>query len=268
MKFAANLGFLFAKESSDVLGRYQLAKAVGFQGVELPFPYEIPVEKITEAKKAAGVEQVLINAWPGHMDKGELGIAIFPERREEFKRSLEVSIEYLHGLNCKQLHIMAGKVKPNVDQKELQKTYVENLRYAADRLEKEGVVALIEACNNFWIPDYYMNHSQKAVKTLNEVGHPNLRLQLDLFHSQIIEGNLTHNIKAYLPHVAHIQIAQVPDRGEPDSPGEINYRYVFNLLEELGYKGWIGLEYHPRGGTVDGLKWMKNWGYSDYVYKN
>lgn len=267
MKFDANLGFLFTKEATSVLDRYQLARAVGFTGVELPFPYDIPVPDIVAAKEAAAVEQVLLNSWPGRTDSGDLGIAIFPERRQEFRESLETSIKYLKALNCKRLHIMAGKATADRDLKELEKTYIENLSFAADRLEKEGVVALIEACNNQWIPGYFMNHSQKALRVIREVGHPNLKLQLDVFHTQIIEGNLTENIKTYLPHVGHIQIAQVPDRGEPDSAGEISYRYILKLFEELGYKDWIGLEYLPRGGTADGLKWMKNWGYSDYVFK-
>lgn len=260
MKFAANLGFLFVKETPNLVERYILAKTAGFSAVELPFPYEVPVGKIAEAKAAAGVEQVLINAWPGEKDSKDLGIAIFPDRTEQFRTSLELSIEYLRALDCKRLHIMSGKssLSPETDQSVLEKTYVDNLRYAAGRLEKEGVLALIEPCNNHWIPGYFMNHPQKALKVIKDVGHPNLKLQLDIFHLQIVEGNLTHAIKTYLPYVGHVQIAQVPDRGEPDSPGEINYPYIFKLLGELGYDGWIGLEYIPRGETVEGLKWMTN----------
>jgi len=260
MKFAANLGFLFVKEAPKIVDRYQLARLAGFSAVEVPFPYEIPLEDLVSAKAAADIQQVLINAYPGDLKKGELGISIYSERRYEFRESLELSIRYLKALDCTRLHIMAGKVTPATDMAEAEKVYVDNIRYAAGRLEKEGVLALIEPCNNQWIPDYFMNHPQKALHIIKEVDHPNLKLQLDIFHAQIIQGDLTRCIKECMPYVGHVQIAQVPNRGEPDSSGEICYEYVLKLLSDLGYDGWIGLEYIPSGiTTVGGLQFLNTW---------
>ena len=164
MKFAANLGFLFVKEATSLADRYSHARAAGFTAVEVAFPYEVPVETLAAAKSASGLQQILLNAYPGDLSKGEIGLAIYPDRREEFRESLEVSLKYCKALDCKKLHIMAGKVGPTGDLVEHEDVYVENLRYAAGRLEKEGVLALIEPCNNQWIPGYFMNHPQKALK--------------------------------------------------------------------------------------------------------
>jgi hydroxypyruvate isomerase len=261
MKFAANLGFLFTKETPNLLDRFGHASKAGFLGVEVPNPYDFSVSQVADTKKSADLEVVLLNSWPGRLVDGELGIAIFPDRKDEFITKLESSIEYARALNCNRLHILAGKINSNTCQADMEKCYMENLRYAANRLEKEGVVALIEPINNRSVPGYFLNHPRLAVKLIEEINHPNLRLQYDIFHAQILEGDLTRSIKEYFPHIGHIQVAQVPDRGEPNSPGEINYDYVFKLLDTLGYNGWIGLEYVPStSDTVSSLTWLQDSG--------
>ncbi|CAH1774089.1 unnamed protein product [Owenia fusiformis] len=261
LKFAANVSMLF-QENGTLDKRYKVAENAGFKYVECTFPYDIPIETLQSAKESANVEQVLVNGWPGDMTKGDVGISALPDRIEEFREKLETSIKYANALNCKRMHIMAARVTDKFTTKQMEAVYIENLKYAADRLQKEGILALIEAVNSrISVPGYLMDHPQKAVEIIEKVNHPNLKMQLDLFHVQIMDGNLTGNIKKYLPYTGHIQIAQVPKRGEPDTEGEINYPYVFKVLEESGYDGYIGLEYIPAGKTLDGLKWMKIMGF-------
>jgi hydroxypyruvate isomerase len=264
MKFAANLGFLFTREASNLIDRISLAASSGFQGVEFGYPYDVDAEKLAGAIKAAGIEQVLLNSWPGNSEAGELGIAIDPARTSEFHETLELSVKYLKLLSCKRLHILAGKTLPSsrISAADLKRTFIENVRYAAERLEREGVMALIEAINPRSVPGYWLNDPDQAEHIVRQVAHPNLRLQFDIFHAQIIKGDLTRRIQDSLSLIGHVQIAQVPNRDEPDSPGEIDYRYILQLLEQSGYNGWVGLEYRPRGATVAGLGWLKDWGYT------
>ena len=261
LKFAANLSMMFTQETDSLPERYQLASSAGFSAVECAYPYSYSVDELVSAKEGAGVKQVLMNTWPGGADVGGYGVGALPGMETLFREKLEVAITYAKALQCPRMRIMAAKQPSDVDDSAMERVYLENLRYAADRLQKEGIVAMMEPCNNHSMPHYFMNHPQKALRYIHTLNHPNLRLQLDLFHLQQIEGNLTRNIKEYLPYVEHIQVAQVPDRHEPDSPGEIDYAYTFHLLEELGYTGWIGLEYKPVVDTVQGLSWMSKMGY-------
>lgn len=261
LKFAANISMLF-QEIPSLVNRFKAAKDAGFKYVECTFPYSEGSEELGQAREAAGVEHVLVNGWPGKMEKGELGLAALPDRIEDFRMQLEMSIEYANCLRCKRMHIMAGRTS-RYKKEEMEKTFIDNLRYAAERLQKEGILCLIEPLNSrITAPNYFLSNLHTGVEYIKKVDHPNLKLQFDIFHAQIIAGDLTGNLKKYLPYIGHIQIAQAPDRGEPDMHGEINYKYVLQLLEDIGYTGFIGLEYKPRGSTEEGLKWMKELGYS------
>ncbi|XP_071439112.1 putative hydroxypyruvate isomerase [Hetaerina americana] len=257
LKFSANLSFMF-QESSTILERYLSAKNCGFKGVEYAFPYCDPISTVVEAKSQAGVDQILINVPQGDVDLGELGHAALPEKKSVFEENIKLAVEYAKALSCKRVHIMSGKVAQPTTLN--MTTYVENLRYASSLMEKEGIVALIEPINNTTVPNYYMNSYKTALDVVKAVNSPNLKIMMDIFHLQIIHGNLTKNIKEYLPYVGHIQIAQVPYRNEPNTLGEINFPYIFSLLQELRYDDWVGLEYKPLTNTVDGLKWLEEYG--------
>ncbi|CAL1539937.1 unnamed protein product [Lymnaea stagnalis] len=264
LKFAANISMMF-QEIPTLEGRYAAAKKAEFKYVELTFPYDEPIEKLKAAKESAGLEQVLINAYPGSLKAGDLGLAAQPDRVNDFREGLEASILYANALNCKRMHIMAGRIPEGTDaagKDKMKKTYLENLKYAADRLNKEGILALIEPVNNrLSVPGYFMHNPHEGLEIVKTLNHRNLKLQFDIFHVQIMDGNLTKNLQDFLPFVGHVQLAQVPDRGEPDDQGEINFPYVFKVLETLGYDGFIGLEYKPRGKTEDGLQWLRALGY-------
>ncbi|XP_046405394.1 putative hydroxypyruvate isomerase [Ischnura elegans] len=257
LKFCANLSFMF-QESSSILERYLSAKRCGFKGVEYAFPYCDHISSVVDAKSQAGVEQILINVPQGDASLGELGHAALPEKKTVFEENIKLSIEYAKALSCKRVHIMSGKVVQPTSLN--MTTYVENLTYAANLMEKEGIVALIEPINNITVPHYFMNSYKTALDVVKTVNSPNLKIMMDLFHLQIIHGNLTNNIKDYLPYVGHIQIAQVPNRNEPNTPGEMNFPYIFSLLKDLKYDGWIGLEYKPLTNTVNGLSWIQEYG--------
>lgn len=253
LKFCANLSFMF-QETSSLLERYQLAKDVGFRAVECAFPYVHSVEEVVAAQKKANVEQILINAFVGDVTKGELGFAAIPGAEEKFIDSVNLAVKYAKALQCSRIHVMSGAVE-TVNEANVE-TYEKNIKHAASVFEKENIIGLIEPINPYSVPKYYMNNFHKGLDVVKKVNSPNLKLMLDMFHLQHLHGNLTQNIKEMLPYVGHIQVAQVPDRHEPNTSGEINYQYIFPLLEQLGYDGWIGLEYKPAGSTEAGLKWL------------
>jgi len=260
LKFCANLSTMF-QESGNLLDRYDAAAKAGFKAVEFLFPYPFPVIDVVNAKKAANVEQILINAYPGD-HPNDLGIAALPARQDDFPESLEKSIEYAKALDCKSLHIMSGKSLPGIIDTAMGDVYKENIMYAAGCLEKHGIVGLIEPISQHVVPNYYMNSFPLALQMVKDAGSDFLKLQLDIFHLQMLEGNLTNRIKELLPYTGHIQISQVPDRHEPDSDGELNYQYILNLLEKYGYEGYIGLEYKPSTDSTKSLEWITKWGYS------
>ncbi|XP_033116316.1 putative hydroxypyruvate isomerase [Anneissia japonica] len=265
LKFAANLSFLFT-ELADLEARYSAAKEAGFEAVEVAFPYTLPLVDVQRALESNQQRQVLLNIFPGDLSAGELGHAALPGKEKEFQDALNLSITYCKALKCDRLHIMTGKIpdpSPEATKecllKKMEDTFIANLKYAADILSKEGILALIEPLNKKTVPNYFLNSQYQAVDMIKKVGHPNLKLQMDLFHVQQQHGNITHIIKELYPYIGHIQVAQVPDRGQPDSPGELNYNYIFQLLQELGYKGWIGCEYKPTGKTKDSFAWLTPW---------
>ncbi|KAF7406461.1 hypothetical protein HZH68_005830 [Vespula germanica] len=259
LKFVSNLSFMFL-EGPSLIERYQLAKDAGFKAVESGFPLGFSPEEVANAKNKANIEQILINVFTGDTSKGELGFAAIPGQEESFKKSIETTIQYAKALNCKLIHVMSGKVNnPTVDN---DKVYEKNLLYAVEKFKEEGLIGVIEPINSITVPNYYMNNFSKGLNIVKKINSPHLRLQLDIFHMQHCCGNLTRNIEELLPFIGHIQIAQVPHRHEPDTTGEIDYKYILSLLENKGYQGYIGLEYVPKANTVDGLKWITKFGYS------
>uniref|UniRef100_A0A6B2EIV8 Putative hydroxypyruvate isomerase n=1 Tax=Phlebotomus kandelakii TaxID=1109342 RepID=A0A6B2EIV8_9DIPT len=263
LKFCANLSFMFT-ESGSLLERYNLARLAGFRGVECAFPKGFSIEDLVTAKQS--LNQVLINIRTGTVSGGEFGVAALhgdsesPDFQDAFRSDLQTTVEYAKALQCKKIHIMAGKVPEPTDDNH--RAYVDNLKYAVKVLEKENIVGLIEPINRYAVPGYYLNSYERALEVIKEVNSPNLRLLLDFFHLQRIRGNITNSVKDFLPFIGHVQIAQVPHRNEPDTPGEIDYRYVLGLLAQEGYSDWVGCEYHPKTFTNDGLGWIKEFGFT------
>jgi hydroxypyruvate isomerase len=256
-KFAANLSFIF--QEVDFLDRFAAAADCGFNAVEYLSPYEHPLEVIAERLDRHGLAQVLFNMPPGDWAAGERGTAALPGREQEFRDGVEKALVYAKATKCPLVHAMAGLVPEGRDRDEAERVYLANLRHAAERLAGEGIACVIEPINTRDIPGYFLNTTRQAMSVIERVGHPNLKLQLDLYHVQIMEGDLAHRVRALAGHYPHVQIAGNPGRHEPDI-GEINYPYLFDLFDELGYSGWIGCEYRPRGETRVGLGWAKRYG--------
>jgi 2-dehydrotetronate isomerase len=256
-KLCANLHFLF--QEVPFLERFAAAAAAGFRGVECLFPYEAPAAAIAERLEAHGLALALFNMPPGDREKGERGIAALPGRESEFMAGLELALDYARATGGRRIHVLSGLWPQARDKTEGGAALVANLRRAADRVRPEGIELLIEPINPRDIPGYFLNTPAEAVAILERVERPNLRLQLDLYHCQIMAGDLAAHIRRLLPLIAHIQIAGVPDRHEPDR-GEVNFAYLLDLLDDLGYDGWVGCEYRPLAGTAAGLGWARRWG--------
>jgi len=240
----------------DFLDRFEKAAKAGFKGVEYLFPYAWEKEQLADKLRAFGLAQVLHNLPAGDWGKGERGIACIPGRESEFQEGVGRAIEYARELKCPLVNCLVGLTPRNAPTEKVRSTLVANLRFAASALEKEGMRLLVEALNNKDVPGFYLVHTADVLDLIKEVGHPNVFLQYDVYHMQIMEGNLTRTIQVNLDKIAHIQIADNPGRNEPGT-GEINYPNIFKTIDEIGYKGWIGCEYKPCGRTEDGLKWME-----------
>lgn len=259
LKFAANISTMYLKK--PLLKRYWACRDEGFKAVECQFPYEQSAEEIGIDRADSGLEHVLINSYPGDLTKGELGFAAKPGCESQFLSSLDTSVKYAKALNCKKIHIMAGITGPEKDAA-METVYGKNLMRAAHLLEKEGIVGVIEPLCKQAKQGYFLDSYEEAVRYIKQINHKNIRLLLDVFHLQMTSGNLTNNITNLLPLVGHIQISQAPHRNEPGAPGEINYRYILQLIDKLGYTDWIGLEFTPLGADGEGLYWIKDYGYS------
>lgn len=253
-KLNANLSMLFTEY--DFLDRFEAAAKAGFRGVEYLFPYAFDAADIAERLKANNLEQVLFNLPAGDWDAGERGIACHPDRVEEFRAGVDTAIEYAKQLGCGQCNALAGIVPEGVSQEQARQTFVENLRYAAPRLADAGIKLLAEAINTRDIPGFFLNNTAQALSILDEVGSDNLFYQYDIYHMQIMEGDLAPTIEANLNRIAHIQLADNPGRHEPGT-GEINYHFMFDFLDRIGYSGWVGCEYKPATTTEEGLGWLK-----------
>jgi 2-dehydrotetronate isomerase len=266
-RFAANLSMLYPE--LDFLDRFDAAARDGFKGVEFLFPYAYEARELAARLKANGLQQVLFNAPPGDWERGERGLACIPGREAGFREGFEKALAYAQALDCPRVHVMAGLLPGGREPGEVRPTYVSNLRWAAAEAARLGLDLLIEPINTRDIPGFFLNRQDQAHELLAEIGAGNLKVQMDLYHCQIVEGDLAMKIRQYLPtgRVGHFQLAGVPERHEPDV-GEINYAYLFGVIDEVarqcGWTGWIGCEYRPRlgtqpGGTSAGLGWFERW---------
>lgn len=268
-QFAANLSMLYPEFS--FLDRFEAAAKDGFKAVEFMFPYEYDKQEIRARLQANGLQQVLFNLPPGATGEawtaGERGLACLPGREADFRVNVHLALEYADALACPRIHAMAGLLPAGATREALRATYVANLRYAGEQAAKQGVDVLMEPINTRDIPGFYLNRQDHAHDLIAEIGLPNVKVQFDLYHCQIVEGDVAMKIRQYLPtgRVGHFQIAGVPMRHEPDL-GEINYPYLFEVIDEVaaqcGWNGWIGCEYRPSrgtqpGGTSAGLGWMR-----------
>ncbi|MFC0178955.1 hydroxypyruvate isomerase [Thorsellia kenyensis] len=253
-KFCANLTMLF--NEVDFLSKFEKAKQAGFTGVEYLFPYAYDKNQLADLLKENQLTQVLHNLPAGDWASGDRGIAIFPQRVNEFQEGVEKAIEYATALNCKQVNVLSGIAKESSQQAVHHETLVNNLKYAAKKLKEVGIKLLIEPINTFDMPGFFVNHTNQALELIKEVGSDNLFVQYDVYHMQRMEGELTQTIKNNLAQIAHIQIADNPGRHEPGT-GEINYPFLFKSLDEMGYSGWVGAEYNPANTTEEGLGWFK-----------
>jgi hydroxypyruvate isomerase len=242
----------------DFPARFERASRAGFEGVEYLFPYEWPREHLAEQLERHSLKQVLHNLPAGDWGGGERGIACLPGREQEFQDGVGLAIEYAKALGCRLLNCLVGITPKHVPGQEVRQTLVRNLRFAAIALEKEGIRLLVEPLNDRDVPGFYLVHTRDALQLLQEVDHPNLWLQYDVYHMQIMEGDLTRTIVDNLDHIAHMQIADNPGRHEPGT-GEINYTNLLRFIDEAGYEGWIGCEYKPAGVTEDGLGWLESY---------
>ncbi|MEN9419366.1 MAG: hydroxypyruvate isomerase [Pseudomonadota bacterium] len=253
-KFAANLTMLF--NEAPFLDRFALAREAGFEAVEFLFPYAFPAAEIRRRLDDHGLALVLHNLPAGNWEAGERGIACLPDRIAEFRDGVAQAIEYAQALGVAQLNCLAGKAPAGVPDALVRRTIVENLRYAADALGRCGLKLLVEPINTYDMPGFYLCRSSQAIELLDEVGASNAFLQYDLYHMQRMEGELAATLQRLLPRIAHIQLADNPGRHEPGT-GEIHYPYLFELLDRIGYAGWIGCEYKPATTTQAGLAWRE-----------
>lgn len=255
-KFAANLTMMFTEV--DFLSRFEKAKNAGFKGVEYLLPYDYPVEAVVEALQGNGLKQVLFNLPSGDMPNGERGIACLPDRIDEFRKGVDEAITYARALNCPQLNCLAGKVPEGLSSDEARRVFIDNLRFAADKLAAENILLLVEMINTRDVPGFFLNTTAQALDILEEANHPNIKIQYDIYHMQKMEGELALTIEANIDNIKHMQLADNPGRHEPGT-GEINYPFLFDFIDQLPYEGWIGCEYSPAAGTEEGLGWLKNY---------
>jgi hydroxypyruvate isomerase len=253
-RFNANLTLLF--NELEFLDRFRAARDAGFKGVEYLFPYAHRKQELAERLQANGLTQVLHNLPAGDWAGGERGIACLPDRVGEFQDGVGQAIEYAQALQCRRLNCLAGIAPQGIDPRHARDTLVGNLRFAAAQLKAAGIRLMLEACNTRDVPGFFVNRSRQALDIIDAVASDNLFLQYDIYHMQVMEGDLAPTIERNLDRIGHMQLADNPGRHEPGS-GEINYPFLFEFIDALGYTGWIGCEYKPAGSTVDGLAWIK-----------
>ena len=253
-KFAANLTMLF--NELHFLDRFSAASRAGFKGVEFLFPYDFEPAQLAEKLHQFQLEMVLHNLPAGRWAEGERGIACHPDRVAEFEQGVETALQYAKVLGTQRINCLVGIQPVNVERSKAQDTLVRNLKFAASALKQAGIPLLIEPINTFDIPGFFLTGTRQGLNLIEAVGSDNLFLQYDIYHMQRMEGELANTIKANLSVIKHIQLADNPGRFEPGT-GEINYRYLLAVLDDIGYDGWVGCEYKPRNGTVDGLGWRQ-----------
>lgn len=251
MRFSANLGFLYTDLSLP--GAVQAAKAGGFDAVECHFPYDTPVADLRAALDETGLPMLGLNTWPGDREAGDFGLAALPDRAAEARSEIARAIDYAIATKTRAIHVMAGCTDRGSAAED---QFRDNLNHACDLAAPHGLTILIEPINTRDVPGYHLSGTDHAERIIDALGRPELKIMFDCYHMQIMQGDLATSLKRLLPQIGHIQIAAVPDRGEPDA-GEIDYRWLIDHIEELGYKGYIGAEYKPRGATEEVFRWLK-----------
>jgi 2-dehydrotetronate isomerase len=249
-RFAANLGYLFTER--PLIERIGAAAAAGFKAIELQFPYDVPAAQVKAAIAANKLTMLGLNTPPG--GEGEFGLAAMPGRERDWQVQFAKALEYITAIGGSAVHCLAGKVEPE-QRPAAERVFIRNLQRAADLAAEKNIVLLIEPINARDRPGYFLNRVEHAADVIAKAGRPNIRMQFDFYHVQIVGGDLIHRLEQYLPVIGHLQCGAVPSRHEPDE-GEVNYPQVFAAVDKLGYAGWIGAEYRPRARTEDGLGWM------------
>src|SRR5215472_11252398 len=253
-KFAANLSFLFIE--LEFLDRFKAARDAGFDAVEFMFPYPYEKQQLAEVLEANKLELVLHNLPAGNWEAGERGIACHPNRRKDFQEGVRRAVDYAKALGCRKINCLAGIRPPGVEFAEVRETLISNLAYAAQILSGNGIQLLLEPINTLDIPGFFVSMSSFGLELINAADPARIGLQFDIYHTQIMEGDLARRIESNLKQIFHIQIADNPGRHEPGT-GEINYPFLFKFLDRIGYSGWIGCEYKPSGDTLSSLGWLK-----------
>lgn len=254
LKFAANLSFLY--QDLPFLDRIEAAAKDGFEGVEYLFPYDFPAGEIKQRLVDNGIEQALFNAPPGDWPGGERGTASLPGHEQEFKDGIAMAIDYAAVLGNKRVHVMAGLLPAGANRAERLDLYTRNVSWAAEQAKAADLTIVLEPINQRDMPGYLLSYQQDALDIVRASGADNLKVQFDCYHAQIMEGDVVMKLRAMFDHIDHIQIASVPSRNEPDGE-ELNYPFIFQALNQLGYQGWVGCEYKPRAATSDGLGWLR-----------
>jgi hydroxypyruvate isomerase len=253
-KFNANLSMMF--NEVDFIDRFAAAAKAGFKGVEFLFPYAYDKNQLAETARKNNLQVILFNMPPGDWNAGDRGMACDPARMTEFQDNVGKAIEYSLALNCKQIHCMAGLMPRGVSSEKMREAYIANLQFAGKEMAKHQLRLLIEAINTRDIPGFYLNYSDQAFDIMHYAAVPNLVFQYDIYHMQIMEGDLAPTIEKNLAKIGHMQLADTPGRHEPGT-GEINYGFLFQHIDRIGYQGWIGCEYRPATTTEAGLGWLK-----------
>lgn len=256
LKFAANLSFLY--QDLPFLDRIAAAAKDGFEGVEYLFPYDFPAAEIKQRLVDNGIEQALFNAPPGDWAGGERGIASLPGREQEFKEAIARAIEYAGVLGNQRVHVMAGLLPADANRAERLDLYTRNVAWAAEQAKVAGLTIVLEPINQRDMPGYLLSYQKDALDVVRATGADNVKVQFDCYHSQIMEGDVVMKLRAMFDQIGHIQIASVPSRNEPDGE-ELNYPFIFQTLDQLGYQGWVGCEYKPRAATSAGLAWLRTY---------
>lgn len=245
-------GFLFSERTFP--DRIAAARAAGFDRVECHFPYATPARDIKERLQRHGIRLTGLNTIPGDASRGEWGRAAVPGKEEQFRADFRQALEYANAVGASMIHVMAGVIEP-AERKKAQATYVANLKAAAPLARQAGVTILLEPLNVRDKPGYLVSRSDEIVAILRDLAEPDVKLLFDVYHVQIMEGDLIRRLERHRDFIGHVQIAAVPSRNEPDE-GEVAYRSLFDALKAIGYSGLVGLEYKPRGRTEDGLSWI------------
>ncbi len=258
MRFSANIGFLWADRR--LLARIEAAARAGFRAVEMHWPYDVPATEVAATLRQHSLTLLGINTAAGNFAAGERGLGAVPGRERDFEATLDQAVEYCRHSGARAIHVMAGNV-PESERRDARATFAANLRAAVAKAAPHGLTLLLEPLNRVDNPGYFYSTLEEATSLIEELGLPSLKLQFDIYHVARSEGDVLRKLERYLPLIGNVQIAAVPSRAEPDE-GEIAYRTVLESVDALGYSGWVGCEYRPRGDTDAGLHWMSTIGLS------